>query len=170
MKKIKVKGAPKKTEIMSSHSDEPKQSYRAECEECRKEITFSKADITHGAYGCVMVKCPKCGKRTYVPCEEEEIFLTKENLIFPDHFYNMPKNKELNTENETSLVNRLCREVLDELDSHKNIDWAEREVNRYAVIALKDNEETNLYVCNGYYHTSIPGTETIDFPEIKINS
>ena len=59
MKKIKVKGAPKKTKIMSSHSNEPKQSYRAECEECRKEITFSKADITHGAYGCVMVKCPK---------------------------------------------------------------------------------------------------------------
>ena len=60
MKKIKVKGVPKKNKLISSHSDEPKQLYRAECEECRKEITFSKADITHGAYGCPMVKCPKC--------------------------------------------------------------------------------------------------------------
>ena len=52
MKKITAK--------ISSHSDEPKQPYRSECEECRKEITFSKSDITYGAYGCVMVKCPKC--------------------------------------------------------------------------------------------------------------
>ena len=52
MKKITAK--------ISSHSDEPKPTYRSECEECRKEITFSKSDITHGAYGCVMVKCPKC--------------------------------------------------------------------------------------------------------------
>ena len=58
MKKIKVKGAPKKTEIMSNQSDEPKPIYRAECEECGKEITFSKSDITHGAFGCVMVDCP----------------------------------------------------------------------------------------------------------------
>ncbi|MBQ3500214.1 MAG: hypothetical protein IJA70_02160 [Oscillospiraceae bacterium] len=50
MKKITAK--------ISSHSDELKQSYRAECEECRKEITFSKSDITHGAFGCVMVDCP----------------------------------------------------------------------------------------------------------------
>ena len=51
MKKITAK--------ISSRSDEPKQLYHAECEECGKEITFSKADITHGVYGCVMVKCPK---------------------------------------------------------------------------------------------------------------
>lgn len=50
MKKITAK--------ISSHSDEPKPTYRSECEECRKDITFSKADITHGTYGCVMVDFP----------------------------------------------------------------------------------------------------------------
>ncbi|MBQ8788796.1 MAG: hypothetical protein IJZ58_04710 [Oscillospiraceae bacterium] len=57
MKKITAK--------ISSHSDEPKPIYRAECEKCGKEIAFSKADITHGAYGCVMVDCPHC----FVQCK-----------------------------------------------------------------------------------------------------
>ena len=50
----------KVTAKISSHSDEPKPIYRSECEKCGKEIAFSKADIIHGAFGCVMVDCPHC--------------------------------------------------------------------------------------------------------------
>ena len=158
MKKIKVKGAPKKTEIMSSQSDEPKPIYRAECEKCGKEIAFSKADITHGAYGCVMVDCPHCFKRTYVLCDEEELVLTKDNLVFPNHFYEISVNEDAENGKEKEIINQLCQEVLNELSTYKNIDYAERSFKHYLVVALKDNEETNLYVCNGYYHTAIPET------------
>ncbi len=57
MKKISVKIRPHAEGAIST---EEKPFYRGECEECGKEIRFSDADITYGAYGCPMVKCPRC--------------------------------------------------------------------------------------------------------------
>lgn len=47
----------RKQNVIESHNEEPKPTYHADCEECGKEIAFTKDDITHGAYGCVMVNC-----------------------------------------------------------------------------------------------------------------
>lgn len=47
----------RKQNVIESHNEEPKPTYHADCEECGKEIAFTKDDITHGAYCCVMVNC-----------------------------------------------------------------------------------------------------------------
>jgi uncharacterized paraquat-inducible protein A len=56
MKKLTAKLKPTK----DSHSADPKHTYRrVECEECDTIFNIPVSEITRGAYGCPMAKCPR---------------------------------------------------------------------------------------------------------------
>jgi hypothetical protein len=57
MKKLTAKLKPTK----DSHSADPKHTYRrVESEECDTIFNIPVSEITRGAYGCLMAKCPRC--------------------------------------------------------------------------------------------------------------
>lgn len=57
MKKLTAKIKPAK----DSHGADSKHIYRrVECEECDTIFNISVSEITRGAYGCPMAKCPRC--------------------------------------------------------------------------------------------------------------
>lgn len=159
----------KETQAIPTHGD---CTLRCECEECGKIISVLQKDLTYGAYGCAMAQCPYCHKRTYVFGDKDtdlDLLLTRQNLIFPNHFFKMSDG--LQNKNCITQINNLCKSVLSELEGLSAPCFAERcshiENENVAVIALKNREEINLYVCDNYYHTAIPQTKTIAFPEIK---
>ena len=68
MKKLTAKLKPTK----DSHSADPKHTYRrVECEECDTIFNIPVSEITRGAYGCPMAKCPRC----FIQCKNTPTLL-----------------------------------------------------------------------------------------------
>lgn len=170
MKKLTAKLKPTK----DSHSADPKHTYRrVECEECDTIFNIPVSEITRGAYGCPMAKCPRCVKRTYVrDCSENDDFILNENnLIFPNHFFVMDSIDEVDfgKMDITGTCRKTIHDFLEDKNGEKYGDYIKIEGGHVALIALKNerDHEIEIFVCNGYYHTAIPETEIFQFPKIN---
>ena len=56
------------------------------CEHCDSILKVEEVDLTCGALGLMYFRCPVCKRKSCI-YELDEIELTKDNIIFPQHFW-----------------------------------------------------------------------------------
>ena len=126
-----------------------------ECTGCKVKLEYDVADIQVGAYGCAYVECPKCGELIFIDSEVHSITLTKDNIQFPQHFWETGPNAVNLSDRK---INQYVRECIDALEKREENygEYALTGSGNTMVFAVKYEDEYAIYVTKGYYESSIP--------------
>lgn len=146
---------PYKTVEAKKFEDYPR---RHICESCKSELEYEKSDLRIGEFGLVILDCPCCGYDNVLDDNENAIILTKDNVVFPNHFYHASeKNRAVNcctNENIKESINKAINFF------RKNKDesvWMTAFGNLHVTVFRYDGDEVyNVIVTNDYYSTEIP--------------
>lgn len=133
-------------------NDEPN---RIECADCKVKLEYDVEDIQVGACGCAYIKCPKCGELIFIDSEVYSIILTKDNIRFPQHFFE-PGPNVVSLSNQK--INQYIRECINSLEERKEDygGYALAGSGNTLVFAVKYEDEYVIYVTKEYYESSIP--------------
>lgn len=128
------------------------------CEECGSELEYEKSDLRMGALGSIYLDCPLCHCDNMLESHEDEITLTKDNIVFPTHFFH--------TSAETGAVDCCNNESIKE-EIHRGIDFLRKNKERFSwmteygnlyvyISRYVDDENYAIMVTNDFYSTYIP--------------
>lgn len=125
-----------------------------DCEWCGSVLEVTKEDLNPGAGGVPYVICPICGNK--VPIYDDEIFktVTKDNIVFPDDFYDFTNGKDI----EPDGIQRWIEEAVDYFrDNPEGFGYETGTGNTHvAVFNYPDDREYHVIVAKGYYDVEIP--------------
>lgn len=81
--------------LVNNYNNEPIEytSYprKVVCDRCGSELEYEKEDTRIGYLGVTHLDCPLCGEEIMLEGNERDIFLTKDNVKFPEHFWHTSK-------------------------------------------------------------------------------
>ena len=128
------------------------------CESCSSELEYDKSDLRNGEFGLVVLDCPCCGHNNIFDDHEDTMILTRDNIVFPDHFHH--------TSEETGAVNACTNEEVKEC-INKAIDYFRKNKDEFAwytafgnlhvtVFRFDGDESYEVVVTKDYYCTDIP--------------
>ena len=132
--------------------------HKLTCEICSSELQYDQSDIEIGEYGLALIECPLCGRLNYLEDGEHDVTLTKDNVVFPTHFYHTSKENGAvdvcNNENVKKAINQAIEYFRQNKDAY---NWCTMSGNLCVFIyRLDGDEEYSIWVTNNYYETSIP--------------
>ena len=128
------------------------------CEECRSELEYEKSDLRIGALGCCYVDCPCCGNDNMLEEHEDEIVLTKDNILFPTHFFHTSAETGAIDSCNEEEVKKCIQHAIDFFRKNKEeFMWRTQYGNLYISVSKYDGDEDYyVVVTNNYYSTYIP--------------
>ena len=123
------------------------------CEECESELEVEKEDIFYGYLGSSYVNCPVCGAKTPTDCEKLDIKVTKDNIIFPDYFYDFHNGVDYSTE---EIKKDITRGIEYFRKNPGEFAWFGGSGNTFiAIYNMEGDSEYQVIVAKGYYETLI---------------
>lgn len=128
------------------------------CEQCGSELEYEESDLRIGAFGCVYLDCPCCGRDNTLDSHENELTLTVDNVEFPVHFHHTSANLgAIDTCNNTEIKKNI-RQAIDYFRKNKEeYVWHTYYGNLLFVVFRYDGDEQyEVLVSNNYYDTYIP--------------
>lgn len=139
----------------------PRYPRKLECEECGSELEYDESDLQRGVYGAMHIQCPLCGYNNMLDGNENDIKLTKDNILFPVDFHH--------TSTECGAVDTCKNDFVREC-IQKAIHYFRTNKKEFAyytgtgntmiyVFRLDGDEEYEVVVANDYYETYIPFEE-----------
>lgn len=127
------------------------------CESCNSELEYDREDLRIGELGLVILDCPCCGYSNAIENHEDTLILTRDNIVFPDHFYHTSiKNGAIDCcTNER--IKKYITEAIDYFRRNKDeFAWIVSTGNLHVtVFRYEDNEVYEVVVTNDHYHTDI---------------
>lgn len=130
------------------------------CEKCGSILEIDKEDVFYGYLGLSYVKCPVCGEKTETYLDDLDIHVTRDNVVFPDHFYyfkGIPE-EEVDSEEVKEEIKKLIK-YIKEHNEETFESWSSS-ANRFVFVhAYPGDECYAVTVANGYYDTEIPFDE-----------
>lgn len=136
------------------HTNQP---VRVVCDYCGSELEVTNEDVYFGTFGCAMVTCPCCGKETFVE-GVPDLNLTKDNLIFPDHFYHCSEEDGAINCFEDELIPTI-KKAIEYFRHHKDeIVYGGHMVGNLMVFVecMSGDEEYVVTAAKDFYSTIIP--------------
>lgn len=154
-----IKNNANLNDMIDEEKEKSKFPIKAKCENCSSEIELEESDLGVGEFGLYKFTCPCCGKESYL---DNGITLTKDNVRFPQHYFNYSGGINVKDDEINRLV-KVCIQYLrdnkDKYNTHAEIGNSFINVTRY------DGDETyDIQVAKDYYSTEIP-FEKEDFEE-----
>lgn len=123
------------------------------CEECGSELEVEKEDIFYGHLGISFVTCPVCGEKTPTNCGTLDIKVTKDNIIFPDYFYDFHNGVDCSSEEIKKDIDRGIKYF--RMNPEK-FAWYGGSGNTFiAIYNMRGDSEYWVIVAKGYYETLI---------------
>ena len=120
------------------------------CEYCSEEL-HGEPQVGH--LGLKYIHCDHCGEDSYNE-EFGEIKLNKDNLNFPQHYYNFNNGKDITDEEINDKV-RKCLEYLENNPTEDFVEYGTGNTN-ICVTRYDGDDEYRVVVSKGYYDTYIP--------------
>ena len=130
---------------------EEKKIYKTLCDECMVALEYEESDTHIGAYGCRELICPECGAKVLVE-QPDGINLDETNIEFPVHF-SYTSDSAVDIDNKT--VQEWVRTCLQNLKEAPNYSFDIIESGDTVVIALKYENECEVYVSKKYYECCV---------------
>jgi hypothetical protein len=138
--------------MIDEEKEKSKFPIKAKCENCSSEVELEESDLEVGELGLYKFTCPCCGKESYI---DDGIALTKDNVRFPQHYYEFKNG--VNFENEK--IDKYVKSCIKCLRNHK--DDSEIFYNTHTgtgdlfinVTRYEGDEEYKIQVAKGYYET-----------------
>lgn len=120
------------------------------CEYCGEKL---HGEPQVGVLGLKYIHCDHCGENSYNE-ELGEIELTKDNLHFPQHYYNFNNGKDVTYE----WIDEQVRKGLEYLENNPTEDFIELGTGNTNICITKyeGDEEYRVVVSKGYYDANIP--------------
>ena len=130
--------------------DVKKEKNILKCEYCGEEL---HGEPQVGVLGLKYIHCDHCGENSYNE-ELGEIELTKDNLHFPQHYYNFNNGKDVTYE----WIDEQVRKGLEYLENNSTEDFIELGTGNTNICITKyeGDEEYRVVVSKGYYNANIP--------------
>ena len=127
------------------------------CDECGSELEIMKEDTHIGWLGAVFATCPCCNNETMI-CDLDGITLTKDTLIFPQHFLETCKGmrgvSDIPSGRIVSEINRGIKYLRENKDEYC---WMMTSGDVYIVVFKYDGDgEYQIMVTRHFYETTIP--------------
>lgn len=126
----------------------------ADCERCGSVLEVTKGDLKPGASGVPYVICPICGDE--VPIFDDEVLktVTKNNIVFPDDFYDFTNGKDIEPK---EIQERIERAISYFRHNPEGFGYETGTGDTYvAVFNYPDDREYHVVVAKGYYDVEIP--------------
>lgn len=126
------------------------------CDRCGSELEYEKEDTRIGYLGVTHLDCPLCGEEIMLEGNEQDIFLTKDNIKFPTHFYHFSKEtgaKEI----PSYRIEEYIRKGIDFLRENKEeFYWySGTGDSRIFVFRYDGDEMYDIVVAKDFYETEI---------------
>jgi DNA-directed RNA polymerase subunit RPC12/RpoP len=139
-------------EFLIDDNNEPTETKSYYCEECGAEL-LGEPNI--GYLGLVYIHCDECGYDNYID-ELDNIILTKDNVVFPKHFFHFDGKDCVYITDEH--INKMIQHCLNHLHKHEEDEYCQNSIGDVVVtVTRRDCEETyNIVVAKNYYETDIP--------------
>lgn len=134
------------------------------CEQCRSELEYDESDLRMGALGCAYLDCPCCGYDNMLEENEKTIALTKNNIIFPIHFFHTSiEDGAIDNCNEKEVKECIEKAINYFRRNKEAFDWDTQYGNLYVAVRRYDDDENyEVIVSNNFYTTYVP-FETEDY-------
>ena len=128
------------------------------CDNCGSELEYEKSDLHMGFLGCMHLTCPLCGAENMMEENEGCITLTKDNIVFPVHFWHTSKeNGAVDCCNNEEVKNAIHRAINYFRENKNEYHWFTACGNLYVSVSRYEGDESyEVVVSNNYYETSIP--------------
>ena len=122
------------------------------CNKCGSKLEVDEEDVHIGYMGAYHFKCPVCGEESMID-ELNGILVTKDNITFPDHFYQFGNGVEMNNEE----VQESIREGIEHFRKYPDeFSWYSGFGDKFvAVYNNSDDYEYYIMVAKDYYETHI---------------
>lgn len=135
------------------------------CEHCASELQYEEDDIEVGEFGCAFVRCPCCGRPTFIDDEEHALTLTVDNVIFPIHFHHTSEESGAVDCFDNETIKECIRKGIEYFRRYKDENhWFTAFGNMYISVNRWEGDEAyEVTVTNDYYITDIP-FEKEDYP------
>lgn len=128
------------------------------CEKCGSELEYEKSDLRIGAFGLVYLDCPLCNHDNVLDSHEDEITLTKDNIIFPTHFWHISsENGAIDYCDNENIKKEIHRGINFLRENKERESWMTEYGNLHIDINRFDGDGNyTVFVTNDYYQTDIP--------------
>lgn len=128
------------------------------CESCHSELEYDESDLYMGAYGCVHLDCPCCGRDNMLDPHEKNIVLTKDNIQFPTHFHHCCVENDAVDCCNNDEVRKAINKGIDYFRANKDeFNWFTATGNLCVYIDRYEGDKAyNVMVTNNYYSMDIP--------------
>lgn len=121
---------------------------KIDCPYCNSLLEYDKNDIHYGAMGCPYIVCPVCNEEIDELNGEEDMIITSDNIIYPQHFYHFGNGVKISDEE----IQKFVKKVYSELENtEEKTDYYLTGTGNTIVIGTKNMEnEITIYVCKNY--------------------
>ena len=125
--------------------------YKTICDECGAELEYEEVDTYIGALGGRELICPLCNEKIFIE-DIDGIDLNSHNIEFPIHFI-APSDNAVDIEDEK--IQEYVRKCLEKVENDPECEFYITGTGNTVVIALKFEDEYDVYVTKRYYECSI---------------
>ena len=135
--------------FISKNRPMPKPHKYHYCEKCNNLL---EDDIQYGELGVPYIHCEYCGEDNELE-DEDYLELTKDNVRFPQHYYNFGRGKSI--DNDT--INKWVKKCINYLEKNPNEDhiFTASGDTVVHVTRFEGDGTYNVQVCKNYYDTDV---------------
>lgn len=124
-----------------------------ECGWCDSKLQVDEEDCHVGSFGMKYCTCPVCGKETIVD-DNESFVITKDNVIFPDHFFGFQNGVDISPEEIKTCIDRGITYIRNHPETGV---WYTAFGNMFIFVQnLYGDNEYYIMVTKDYYDINIP--------------
>lgn len=142
--------------VISNKKENDSYPRRIICTECESELEYEENDLFMGSLGEMHISCPICNEKIALSDNEKNIKLTKDNVKFPEHFFNNSvENGAVDITDKK--IEEDIRELIDFLRTNKEefVTYTEHGDTHISVSRFPMDEDYHVVVAKGYYDTYI---------------
>lgn len=139
------------------------------CDNCLSELEYEEDDLHMGFGGCMHIKCPICECENMIEDNEQNIVLTKDNILFPTHFYHFSKEVGSADNCNIDTVRNNVKRAIEYFRLNKDeFAWVSMCGNLLVVVfRYSMDNEYSVFVSNDFYNVDID-FETEDYSRREI--
>lgn len=139
------------------------------CDNCLSELEYDEDDLYMGFGGCMHIKCPICECENMIEDNEQNIVLTKDNILFPVHFYHFSKEVGSVDNCNIDTVRNNVKRAIEYFRLNKDeFAWVSMCGNLLVVVfRYSMDNEYSVFVSNDFYDVDID-FETEDYSRREI--
>lgn len=146
-----------KEEIREDKAEETKSYPKTHiCEQCRRELEYTKSDLSIGEFGAAFIRCPYCNSDTCV--DDDSLTLTMNNVEFPKHFHHTSKENGAVDVCNNAEIKLHIKNAIEYFRKNKDAFVWHSECGNLSLIVFRydGDENYDVVLSNNYYSTYIP--------------